>query len=80
MVILSNDDNDAVVCKKIDSIMDEFEERIEKETGCTVEGTAVLFKVRPDDDTAIAIHTGPYENINVMEGKPEFLNVDYPKR
>ncbi|WP_459202052.1 hypothetical protein [Methanococcus sp. CF] len=76
---MSEIENKHETCKKINSIMTEFEKTVEKETGCTIEGTAVLFKVHPGDETSIAIHTGPYENVNVMEGNPEFLNVDYSK-
>jgi len=75
---MSNNDSDAELCKKINSIMDEFEKKIEKETGCSIEGTAICFTGK-GNDYQLSIHTGPYENINVMEGKTVDLDVDYSK-
>ncbi|WP_459202051.1 hypothetical protein [Methanococcus sp. CF] len=72
---MSNNDMDNEVCKKIDSLIDKFEERIEKETGCTVEGFGICFTIK-GNDYQHTIHTGPYENIEVMGGKTVDVTIE----
>jgi len=67
---------DKELCKKIDKYMEELRKRVEKETGCKIEGMAICFTGKGKVDQ-ISIHSGVYSELNVMEGKINNWDINY---